>query len=74
MLLALALYASTSHAGVPAGFGGTPGIVNERTRRTATSSCCTTTGRPIGRTDASSFGSLCLLAAAYTRLAPRART
>jgi hypothetical protein len=31
MLLARALYASTSHAGVPAGFGGTPGIVNENT-------------------------------------------
>jgi hypothetical protein len=31
MLLALALYASTAHAGIPAGFGGTPGVVNENT-------------------------------------------
>ena len=31
MLLALALYASTAHAGIPAGFGGTPGVVNEKT-------------------------------------------
>jgi hypothetical protein len=30
-LLALALYASTVHAGMPAGFGGTPGVVNENT-------------------------------------------
>jgi hypothetical protein len=29
MLPALALYASTAHAGIPAGFGGTPGAVNE---------------------------------------------
>ena len=33
MLLALALYASTAHAGIPAGFGGTPGVVNENTPR-----------------------------------------
>jgi len=26
MLLALALYTSTAHAGIPAGFGGTPGV------------------------------------------------
>lgn len=31
MLLALALYASTAHAGISAGFGGTPGVVNENT-------------------------------------------
>jgi len=31
MLLALALHASTDHAGIPAGFGGTPGVVNENT-------------------------------------------
>jgi len=31
MLLALALYASTAHAGIPAGFAGTPGVVNENT-------------------------------------------
>ena len=31
MLLALALHASPDHAGVPAGFGGTPGVVNENT-------------------------------------------
>ncbi len=31
MLLALAFYASTAHAGIPAGFGGTPGVVNENT-------------------------------------------
>jgi hypothetical protein len=31
MLLALALHASTAHAGTPAGFGGTPGFINERT-------------------------------------------
>lgn len=29
MLLALALYASTARAGIPAGFGETPGVVNE---------------------------------------------
>lgn len=29
MLLALALYASTAHAGIPTGFGGTLGVVNE---------------------------------------------
>ena len=33
MLLALALYASTTHAGIPAGFGGTPGVINENTPR-----------------------------------------
>jgi hypothetical protein len=32
MLLALALYASTAHAGIPAVFGGTPGVVNENTQ------------------------------------------
>jgi len=52
MLLALAMSAATAHAGIPAGFGGTPGIVNEA-RRTTTSSCCTTTGRRRGRTSAS---------------------
>jgi hypothetical protein len=26
MLVALALYISTAHAGIPAGFGGTPGV------------------------------------------------
>jgi len=31
MLLALALHASTAHAGTPAGFGGTPGVINENT-------------------------------------------
>jgi hypothetical protein len=31
MLLALALHASTAHADIPAGFGGTPGVVNENT-------------------------------------------
>ena len=31
MLLALALYASIAHAGIPAGFGGTPGVVSENT-------------------------------------------
>jgi hypothetical protein len=31
MLLALALYAATTHAGIPGGFGGTPGVVNETT-------------------------------------------
>jgi hypothetical protein len=31
MLLALALYASTAHAGIPAGFGGTPSAFNENT-------------------------------------------
>jgi hypothetical protein len=31
MLLALALHASTDHAGIPAGFGGTPGVINENT-------------------------------------------
>ena len=32
MLLALALYASTAHAGIPpAVFGGTLGVVNEKT-------------------------------------------
>ena len=30
-MLALALYASTAHAGIPAGFGGTPSVVNENT-------------------------------------------
>jgi hypothetical protein len=33
MLLALALYASTALAGIPAGVGGTPGVVNENTPR-----------------------------------------
>jgi hypothetical protein len=33
MLLALALYASTAHAGILAGFDGTPGVVNENTPR-----------------------------------------
>jgi len=31
MLLALALHASTARAGTPAGFGGTPGVINENT-------------------------------------------
>jgi len=31
MLLALALYASTAHAGIPAGFGRMLGVVNENT-------------------------------------------
>ena len=31
MLLALALYASTAHAAIPAVFGGTPGVVSENT-------------------------------------------
>ena len=31
MLPALALYASTAHAGISAGFGGTPGVVTEHT-------------------------------------------
>jgi hypothetical protein len=31
MPLALALFASIAHAGIPAGFGGTPGVVNENT-------------------------------------------
>ena len=31
MLLALALHASTAHAGTPAGFGGTPGVIHENT-------------------------------------------
>jgi hypothetical protein len=33
MLLVLALYASTAHTGIHAGFGETPGIVNENTPR-----------------------------------------
>ena len=67
MLLALALYASTAHAGILAGFAGRQALPT-RTRRTTTSSSCTTTGRRIGRTNASSFGSLRLPAAAHTRL------
>ena len=51
MLLALAMSAATAHAGIPAGFGGAPGVVNEA-RRTTTSSCCTTTGRRRGWTSA----------------------
>ncbi len=31
MLLALAMSAATAHAGIPAGFGGTPGVVNKDT-------------------------------------------
>lgn len=31
MLLALAMSAATAHAGIPARFGGTPGVVNEDT-------------------------------------------
>lgn len=31
MLLALALCASTAQAGIPAGFGGTLGVINENT-------------------------------------------
>ena len=31
MLLALALHASTARAGTPAGFSGTPGVINENT-------------------------------------------
>jgi hypothetical protein len=31
MLLALALHTSIPHAGLPAGFGETPGVVNEAT-------------------------------------------
>ena len=31
MRLTLALYASTAHAGIPAGFGGTPAAVTEHT-------------------------------------------
>ena len=58
MLLALALYASTAHAGI---------VANENTPHYDSSSC-TTTGRRIGRTNASSFGSLRLPAAARTRL------
>jgi hypothetical protein len=34
MLVALALYASTAHAGIPAGFGGTPGVSRMRTSLT----------------------------------------
>ena len=74
MLLALALYASTAHAGIPADSAERPAS-STRTRRTTTSSCRTTTGRRIARPSASSFGSLRLPAAAHSRLAPRrART
>jgi hypothetical protein len=31
MLLALALHAPTAHAGILAGLGGTPGVINENT-------------------------------------------
>jgi hypothetical protein len=48
MLLALALYASTAHAGILAGFAGRQALPT-RTRRTTTSSSCTTTGRRILR-------------------------
>jgi hypothetical protein len=53
MLLVLALYASTAHAGILAGFAGRQALPT-RTRRTTTSSCCTTTGRP--RTGQGTYG------------------
>jgi hypothetical protein len=55
MLLALALYASTAHAGIPAGFGGTLGVVNENTPHYDLD-LLYHDGKAHRRTSASSFG------------------
>ncbi|HXJ83716.1 MAG TPA: hypothetical protein VMS64_34140 [Candidatus Methylomirabilis sp.] len=45
MLLALALYASTVHAVIPVGLGGTPGVVDENTPHYDLELCTTTNPR-----------------------------
>ena len=64
MLLALAVCVSTAHAGIPAGFGETPGVITKNTPHYDLERL-SDEGRRIGRTSDSSVGSLRLLAAAY---------
>ena len=73
-MLALALYASTTDAGISARFGGAPGVVNGNTPRYDLEPLYHDgkAQRPDNRL---AFGSLRLPAAPHARLAPpRART
>ena len=81
MLLALALYASTFHAGIPARSGGTPGVANENTPRYDLDVVPRREGA--GRTNASSFGCprlpaahtpACTSASANLKIAARPRS